>query len=140
MIAEINALKKRLQDDPRDAKAAVRLANLYQDVRMFEQAIAFYQRALEVTPADPNVLTDKGICHEELGQYDDALALFKRAQAADPNHWQSLYNIVVVSGFYLDRAEEAQSALARLERLNPDAPNLAALRQKLAGAQSGGTR
>ena len=48
MLAEINALKERVQRDPKDIEAWARLANLYQDSGMFEPAIAFYQRALEI--------------------------------------------------------------------------------------------
>ena len=50
MIAEINALKERVQSNPKDAQAWTRLANLYQDAGMFQPAIEFYQRAIELAP------------------------------------------------------------------------------------------
>jgi len=138
MIAEINALKQALKGDPRNLPAAVRLANLHHDAGMFEQAIPFYEKALELAPHDADLLTDNGICHEQLQRFDEALVLFRRAQEANANHWQSLYNIVVVAGFHLGRIDEADKALARLEQINPGAPNLASLKAGMARMKAGG--
>ena len=137
MMAEINALKERVQKDPKDAGAWVRLANLYQDSGMFEPAIEFYQRALAIVPDDANVLTDMGICYQEIQRFDEALAALRRAQASHPEHWQSLYNIVVVAGLRTGRFEEADAAMKRLQEINPDAPQLAELRGALANARRG---
>ena len=131
MLAEINALKGRVQNDPKDVQAWSRLANLYQDSGMFEPAIEFYQRASELLPNNANLLTDMGICYQQLKQFDKALVLLERAQKADPANWQSLYNIVVVAGLDLGRFEQADAALARLQQIHPDAPNLAELREAL---------
>ncbi len=131
MLAEINALKERVQKDPKDAQAWSRLANIYQDSGMFEPAIEFYKRASDLLPNNANLLTDMGICYQELKEFDKALELLMRAQTADPSNWQSLYNIVVVAGLDLHRFDQADAALARLQQLRPDAPNLAELREAL---------
>ena len=131
MMAEINALKDRVTKDPKDLEAWARLANLYQDAGMFEPAVSFYQRALDLAPTDANLLTDAAICYQELRQFDKALELLERAQKSDPAHWQSLYNIVVVAGLHMGRVERADAALERLQQIHPDAPNLAQLRAAL---------
>jgi tetratricopeptide (TPR) repeat protein len=131
MMAELNALKERLQKDPKDVQAWSRLANLYQDAGMFAQAVEFYQRAIELRPNDPDLLTDMGICYQELKQYDAALEALERAQKANPDHWQSLYNIVVVAGLDMRRMDRADAAFSRLKQIRPDAPNLDRLRQAL---------
>ena len=131
MMAEINALKERVQNDPKDVPSWTRLANLYQDAGMFEPAVAFYQRAIELVPNNANLLTDMGICYQGLKQFDKALEILERAQAADPAHWQSLYNIVVVAGLEMGRTDRADAALAQLQQIHPDAPNLDQLRQAL---------
>ena len=131
MLAEINALKERVQNDPKDVQAWTRLANVYQDAGMFEPAIEFYRRAIELLPNNANLLTDMGICYQELKQFDKALELLEQATKADPANWQSLYNIVVVAGLDLRRFDRADAALARLQQIRPDAPNLAELRDAL---------
>lgn len=135
MMAEINALKERVQKDPSDIQAWTRLANLFQDAGMFEPAIEFYQHALELTPNDANLLTDLGICYQELKQYDLALAQLELAQKADPANWQSLYNIVVVAGLRMHRFDRADEALTRLKQIRPDAPNLDQLQDALTKAR-----
>jgi tetratricopeptide (TPR) repeat protein len=135
MMAEINALKDRITKDPKDLSAWARLANLYQDAGMYEPAVSFYQRALDLAPADANLLTDAAICYQELRQFDKALELLERAQKSDPSHWQSLYNIVVVAGLRMGRVERADAALERLQQIHPDAPNLAQLRAALGKAR-----
>jgi tetratricopeptide (TPR) repeat protein len=75
------------------------------------------------------------ICHQELKQFDRALELLERAQKADPANWQSLYNIVVVAGLEMRRFERADAALARLQEIHPDAPNLSELKEALGKAR-----
>lgn len=120
MVEEVNALKRRLQGNPKDLEAATRLAHLHHDVGMFREAIEFYARAIELSRQDPDLLTDKGVCHQEVGEFEEALRLFSRAQEAAPGHWQSLYNQAVVLGFRLARYDDASEALARLAAARPD--------------------
>lgn len=136
MVAEINALKERLQREPQDLPALVRLANLHHDVQMWQQAVSYYERAIEIAGDDPDLLTDLGICYRGLGRFDDALAVFDRAQAANPNHWQSLYNAVVVAAFDMGQFDRAASGVARLEAFTPPPPNLAELKQRISEAQA----
>lgn len=136
MLAEINALKERVTKDPKDAGAWIRLGNLYQDASMYAQAVEFYKRATELRPADANVLTDAGICYQEMKQFDQSLAMFEAAQKADPAHWQSLYNIVIVAGLQMHQFDKAQAALDKLKQVHPDAPNLADLTAALGVARS----
>ncbi len=143
MMTEINALKERVQNDPKDVQAWTRLANLYQDSGMFEPAVEFYRRAIDISPGDANLLTDLAICYQELKQLDKALEFLDRAQKADPANWQSLYNIVVVAGLGMGRLDRADAALVRLEQVRPDAPNLAQLRgalEKVRSSPPPGTR
>ena len=136
MVAEINALKRAVQENPRDLPALMRLANLYHEVSMFEQALQFYTMALQVAPDNPDLLTDTGVAFKELGQYDRALDHFRRAQEVDPTHWQCLFNTVVVAGLDLGRFDLADVAMERLEGMQPTPPQLAGLRRELAKARS----
>jgi Flp pilus assembly protein TadD len=94
-----------------------------------------YQRAIKLQPQDANLLTDLGICYQQIKQFDKALEQLEEAQRADPANWQSLYNIVVVAGLDMRRFDRADAAMARLQQLRPDAPNLAQLREALAQAR-----
>jgi tetratricopeptide (TPR) repeat protein len=135
MLEEVNALKTALQANPNDLRALTRLANLLHDAGMWSQAATLYERAVRLSPNEPNLLTDLGICYQNLKEYDKALEQFARAQKVSPDHWQSLYNTVVVAGFDLGRLDDAATALKRLEEVNPAAPNLPQLKEALAKAR-----
>jgi tetratricopeptide (TPR) repeat protein len=135
MVAEINRLKRLLQEQPENVDAAVRLANMYQDVEMWDTAILFYEKALKIRPDDPDLLTDAGVCYRGVGKFDRALELFGRAQAANPRHWQSLFNTAVVAGFDLGEFERAFRALDSVERMAPARVDVEGLRQALMRAR-----
>lgn len=132
MIAEINELKRRLEADPRDLLAAAQLGGLYYRVGMWEQALQFYDIALNVKPDDPDLLTDSGNVYRELGRHDRALDSFRRAHELDPDHWRSLFNTVVVAAFDLQQMELADAAMAKLDRIDPTPAKLPELKQALA--------
>jgi len=140
MMAEISALKERIARNPQDVDALVRLGDLFYDIENWDDAKEFYERAVAIRPGDPNVLTDLGFCYMSTGQFGRALELFDAASAADPTHWQSVYNAVVVSGLYMGSFGRAARALAQLKSIKPDAPNLAELEQAIADAMRGERR
>jgi tetratricopeptide (TPR) repeat protein len=136
MMAEINALKQRLQENDKDVAALVRLANIHHDVGMWQQAIGYYERALELRPGDPDLLTDMGICHRGTETYDRALELFAEAQQADPSHWPSLFNTAVVAAFDLQDFDRAEAALEAMAAMDPQPPRLGELRHAVEQARA----
>ena len=135
MVAEINALKRRLQEDPGDVRSATRLANIFHDAQMWDQAVMYYETAVELTPNDPDVLTDLGICYRGLQRFDDALDSFAKARSVNPEHWQSLFNTAVVAAFDLGDYDRALEALAPLEQLSPVPPQVTELKQAVVHAK-----
>jgi tetratricopeptide (TPR) repeat protein len=143
MIAEVNRLKRMLQDDPDDVEVALRLANLHHDAGYWDQAAGYYERVKKHRPSDPDLLTDLGVCYRGMGEFDRALEEFAAAHRADPGHWQSLFNTVVVAVFDVGRYDVAQQALASIEAIEPPPPGLDParldqLRQALAQAAARG--
>ncbi len=136
MMAEIRALRKAIADDPTDHAAIVRLANLHHDINDFDNAIGYYEQALALVPDDPDAMTDMGICYRGKREFDRALELFRQASAMQENHWQSLFNIVIVTGFDLQQYDPAFEALETLEAAQPDLPQLVELRGALEEART----
>lgn len=132
MVAEINELKRLVQEDPTNLAAWVRLGNLHFDVQMWDQGAMYYEKAVELEPHNPDVMTDLGTCYRGMKQFDKALETFERAHRLDPNHHQSLFNTAVVAGFDLKQFDRAEEALNAMEAMNPPPPRLDELRQAIA--------
>jgi tetratricopeptide (TPR) repeat protein len=131
-MAEIQRLREHVEQNPNDAEAVLLLANLNFDIRNWARARDLYQRHLELRPGDPDVLTDLGVTHRELGEHQQALALFTEAQRLKPDHWQSLYNQAVVLAFDLKDFAAADRVLAALRELQPANPSVTELAAEVA--------
>jgi tetratricopeptide (TPR) repeat protein len=98
---------------------------------MWDQAVGYYEKALELQPDNPDVITDLGVCYRGLGQYEKALEMFEKASSLNPDHHQSRFNVVIVAGFDLNQWDRAEAALRELEAMNPKPPRTDELRSAL---------
>jgi len=128
---ELEALRKAVEANPRDVAALARLGNLYMDAAMFDRALEYYRRALDVDPGSPDTRTDMGTCLRQLGRHEEALAEFQESLKRDPSHWKSWFNIGIVHLY--DRREyvKAEEAFAKVLELNPGAFDMDAVRAEI---------
>ncbi len=129
-------LEKALAERPGDPDILTALGNLYFDAARWEEARKAYEGVLGSRPDDPNVLTDLAVVYRNLGKPERALELLRHARKVAPDHWQALFNEVVILHFDLHRHDEARKALAGLEELkerNPQVPDLTQLKQEIEG-------
>jgi tetratricopeptide (TPR) repeat protein len=134
--AEIKALSEALDQDPNDATALIRLANLYHDSGKWEQAVEYYGRLLAIRPSDVNARTDMAICMRRMDQTDQAMAQFRTSLTYDPNHWQTWLNLGIVSLFDQNDTDTAAEAFTKLEELNPEFEALPRLKEALRTARA----
>ncbi len=132
---EIGSLKAVIEKEPRNQRALVRLANLYHDAGMFDPAVEYYGRALEVDPTDVNARTDMGICLYQLQRVDEAIAEFRASLSHDPQHWQTWLNLGLVSLREKADLETAAEAFSRLEEINPSYEGISVLKEALEKAR-----
>jgi Flp pilus assembly protein TadD len=118
-MEQVQELSRYVQANPNDAEAVLQLANMNFGIGQWARAGELYNQYLKLKPESPDVLSDLGVTHREQGRYDQALELFRRAQRLDPNHWQSLYNEIVVLGLDLRKYDEAAEVLRRLRQMQP---------------------
>ncbi len=68
------------------AKANYNLANTLRKKQRFEEALLYYNKALEITPNDVDTLHGLGVTSAELKYYDQAIDYYRRALQIQPNH------------------------------------------------------
>jgi tetratricopeptide (TPR) repeat protein len=124
---EMEQLEQFVKENPNDATAIRRLADLNYDRQQWPQAEALYAQFLKLEPNNAAVISDLGVVYRNLKQFDKALEAFDQVQKLEPGHWQSLYNKAIVLAFDMKQLDEAQKVLAELQRLQPGNPNVAQL-------------
>jgi tetratricopeptide (TPR) repeat protein len=118
----IKMLEGLVASDPANRTAWVELGHNYFDSDQPVKAVEAYNKALELDPNDPNVLTDQGVMFRRLGWFDRAVENFTRAYELDPSHRQSLYNLGIVYRYDLQDFEKAREAWAKYLVLSPSGP------------------
>jgi tetratricopeptide (TPR) repeat protein len=121
---EMQQLEQFVKDNPTDAQAIRRLADLNYDRAQWPQAEALYSQFLKLEPGNTDVLSDLGVVYRNLQQYDRALETFDEVQRVKPGHWQSLYNKAIVLAFDKRELDEAQKVVDVLKTLQPGNPNV----------------
>jgi tetratricopeptide (TPR) repeat protein len=124
---EVQQLVEHLRENPNDAEAIRRLADLNFNIQNWPRGVELYSRYLELRPGDPNILSDLAVCYRGLGELDQALATLRQAQRVAPEHWQSVYNEIIILAFDLKQFDDADQVLARLKRMQPDNKNVSDL-------------
>jgi len=132
-VAEIEGL---LAANPNDAGLMAAMGNIYFDASRWPDARDWYEKALQVSSGDANILTDLAVVYRNLGEYERSIELLDHALAADSDHWQAWYNKVVVYQFDLHQHDDAAEALKNLQELkksNSSIPDLSGLESEVHG-------
>jgi tetratricopeptide (TPR) repeat protein len=132
-VAEIEGL---LAANPDDAGLLAAMGNLYFDASRWPEAREWYEKSLQVSSGDPNVITDLAVVNRNLGDFQRTIELLDQAIAINPTHWQAWYNKVVVYQFDLhehDAAADALRTLQELKKSNSAIPDLSGLESEVFG-------
>ena len=134
---QITQLEMLVLQDPKNHDAWVVLGNNYFDTHQHQKAADAYGKALALKPNNPDVLTDQGVMFRDMGQFDKALANFKKASQLDPKHAQSQFNTGIVYAQDLKKPDEAIKAWKKLIEAAPGSPQAAQAQQQMAQLAAG---
>ena len=118
-IGRIAMAQQVVAKDPKNVGAWIALGNDFFDTNQYQKSIEAYAKALELQPNNPDVLTDQGVMLRAVGQFEQAIANFEKAQKIAPDHYQSLINMAVVYDSDLKKPEKATAALEKVIQLDP---------------------
>ena len=127
----------KLKSNPNDVDALIQLGNLYYDHQVFDQAIEYYRRGLELRPDDVNVRSDMATAYWYLGKPESAVQEYEKALKIDPKHANTLFNLGVVKWQGLKDPKGAIAVWKKLLELNPDYPDRQKVEVLIKHAQEG---
>ena len=64
----------------------------YIDLGRYDEAIQYYDKALQIDPNDTVALNNKGVALSDLDRYDEAIQNYDKALQIDPNYTDALNN------------------------------------------------
>ncbi|WP_429885077.1 tetratricopeptide repeat protein [Geoalkalibacter halelectricus] len=127
----IQMLEEIVRKEPGNRSAWVQLGHNYFDSNQPMKAIEAYNKALEMDPNDPDVITNQGVMFRRVGWYDRAIENFRKANEMNPFHPQSLYNLGVVYRYDLQDLDKAHQVWSRYVELHPSGQGVEQLRAEL---------
>lgn len=118
--ARVEELKNEIKKSPDNLGLYVQAGNELFDHELFDQALTFYNQAIELGLEDPNVITDAGVCYRRVGEPKKAVEYFRRARKLDPGHKISALNLGIVLLHDLEDREGAIEAWKDYLALEPE--------------------
>lgn len=128
-------LVEQLKAAPNDPDLLAKIGNLYYDVQSYPTAIDYYQRSLELKPANTGVRTDLATAYWYLGNPDTAIKEFNKALSYEPNKANTLFNLGVVQWQGKMDIKAAVASWKKLLQTNPDYENKDKVLQLIAQAE-----
>lgn len=96
-LNEITELENTVKANPNDKSSIVQLANLLQDSGLYDRAIIYYKKYLELDPTDSNARVDMGICFYNVNDFQSAIAEMEAALKYQPKHQLAHLNLGIVN-------------------------------------------
>jgi tetratricopeptide (TPR) repeat protein len=134
--AQIDQLRKRADDNPRDAAVRAALGNAYFDAERYPEAITWYEASLGLDDKNVDVSTDLGVSYYYVNQADRALAQFERSLQISPKHTKTMLNIGVVRAFGKQDLEGAATMWQQVVDLAPQSAEGQAARRMIDAVRS----
>jgi len=129
----VQALTTILDSDPKNAGAALQLANTYFDGARYTDAITWYEKALALDPKNVDASTDLGVSYYYTNQADRALTQFDYSLGLDARHTKTLLNQGIVLAFGKENLEGAAASWRRVVEIAPDSAEGQAAQRALEG-------
>jgi cytochrome c-type biogenesis protein CcmH/NrfG len=128
-------LLAKLKTDPKNVDLLNQTALTYKAAHQFQDAIGYFQRALDVDPKNVPIRTDMASCMYYTGDVDGALAELDKSLTYDPKHAGTLMNIGIIKWQGKNDVAGAVAAWQTLLKRNPNFPQKAVIEHMISEAQ-----
>ena len=97
-LGAVTFYEQARQLNPSAIDYARKLANLYDQLNLVEQAQREYQQSIAATPHEADLLNDYGVFHMRREQWSEAEVWFRKSLEARPRHERATINLAISLG------------------------------------------
>ena len=119
MMAQIGELKRRVEANPQDRDALLRLGEIYSQAGMWSESSTFFDQAAALEPGDRDLVVRLGNFHYDRAQWSLAVGWYDRALELAPDD----PNVLTDRGYCLRKLGDGEGALASFARANEIDPS-----------------
>ena len=130
MQAQVAEKIEKARNEPKNFDAQVEAAELFYQVRRFDQAIEFLLKANQLKPDDYRTIVFLGVANLDAGHYDVAEKWYKAALLKKSDDVVTLAGMAAAMLGKGD-AKAAEQAIANLEKVDPTSEDLPQFKEKL---------
>ena len=136
MLTEVQQTIEKARSEPDNFDAQVKAAELYYRIQRFDKAIEYLLKANQLKPTDYQTVVTLGVANLDAGHYDNAEKWYRTAMKMKSDDVMVLAGLAMAT---LQRgdAKAAEDAIAKLEKVDPNAEDLPQFRDKLASLKAG---
>jgi len=132
MQAEVTASIEKARSEPKNFEAQLKAAELYYQIQRYDQSIEYLLKANELKPTDYQTVVNLGMVNLDAGHYDTAEKWYRAALKMKSD------DVMVLAGMaetMLQKkdAKEAETAIAQLEKADPNSQDLPRFKSMLEG-------
>ena len=136
MRAQVAAQLEKARNEPNNFDAQIAAAKLYYQIERYDQAIEFLLKANALKPTDYQTVVFLGVANLDADHYETAEKWYRAAIKMKSDDVMVLAGLVDATLKKGD-AKAAEEAIGQLEKVDPNAEDLANFRTRLASLKSG---
>jgi len=130
MQPNVMASIEKARKEPKNFEAQLKAAELYYEIRQFDQSIEYLLKANQIKPTDYQTVVNLGLVNLDAGHFDTAERWYKAALKIKSD------DVMVLAGLaetMLQKgdAKAAEEAIARFEKAAPNSEDLPRFKSKL---------
>jgi len=135
-FSQVQAALAKANTEPTNFEAQVQAADLYYQIGRNDQAIEYLLKANQLKPTDYRTVVFLGLANLDAEHYDVAEKWYRAALKMKSDDVMVLAGLAATT-LQKGDAKAAEDAIAKLEKVNPNAEDLPQFRDKLASLKAG---
>jgi tetratricopeptide (TPR) repeat protein len=136
MQAQVQASLEKARNEPENFEAQMQAADLYYQIRRYDQALEYLLKANQLKPTDYRTVVLLGMVNLDATHYDQAEKWYRAAMKMKSDDVMVLAGLAATT-LQKGDAKAAEVAIAQLEKVDPTSEDLPQFRDKLASLKAG---